>query len=75
MLSDSKIPLETLLLASICDGISFLAWTKTKEAQKGQKRPKSILNAIIDSKKETDLEVFEDGKDFNHKWLDLTRSI
>ena len=45
-LSDVGTPQEILLLAAIADALNYIAWTKTKDAQKNKNRPKSILNAI-----------------------------
>ena len=58
-------PLESMMLASIADSLSFIAWSKTKAAQKNHNRPKSILNQML--KKETnpdELMTFESGDDF-----------
>ena len=36
-----------ILLAGILDKLSFLAWTKTKDAQTGRNRPISVLNKLL----------------------------
>lgn len=46
-LSDSKLSLTEMLLALICDALHFLAWTKTKSAQKNQNRPESIFKKLM----------------------------
>lgn len=38
--------IEQLLLGTIADNTSFLAWAKTKDAQKNKNRPESILKKI-----------------------------
>ena len=39
-------PMNTMLLARLVDDASFLAWTKTKDAQNNKNRPKSVMAAI-----------------------------
>lgn len=72
-LSGAKHPLETMLMASMADSLSFLGWTKTKEAQKGHKRPKSILSAIMDTNKKEEINSYVTSEDFKNAW-DMLRS-
>lgn len=51
-MSDIGVPQKILLLASIADSLNFLAWTKTKDAQKNKNRPKSILETITKNHEE-----------------------
>jgi len=53
---------DTILLSGIFDKLSFLAWTKTQDAQKGINQPKSIMAMFISVEKETT--AFESGEDF-----------
>lgn len=46
-LSDMKISTETLLVAACLDKLSFIAWSKTEEAQRNQNRPSSVVNALL----------------------------
>lgn len=46
-LSNSKVPLETLLSASILDNTRMLLWAQSKDAQKGRNRPKSIVEQLL----------------------------
>jgi len=52
-----------ILLAGILDRLSFLAWTKTKDAQTGRNRPVSVLNKLLNGNKkpEREFEVFNSG--------------
>lgn len=50
-MSESKITTDTILLAGILDKLNWLAWTKTKSAEKGINKPNSILNALLGKKK------------------------
>ncbi len=45
-LSGRKLGLDTMLLAAAVDRLSILIWAKTKDAERGQNKPKSILEAL-----------------------------
>ena len=64
---------DTFLLAGILDRLSFLAWTKTKDAQSGRNRPDSILNNLMhrDTKPERNFEVFASGEEFMERLKQL----
>ena len=61
-LSGAKVPPDILLLAGIIDRLNLLLWTKTKDAEKGLNRPKSILSDLYH--KENDVSAFTSGKEF-----------
>lgn len=63
-LSENKVPIEIMLLASMVDDLALLVWSKTKNAEKGQKRPKSILKELLNTK-EDELISFESSEEFN----------
>lgn len=65
-LSNQKITLEQSLLAIIADNLQFLAWTKTKDAEKGYNRPESILDALRHAGEKDDSEIvaFDDLESF-----------
>lgn len=46
-----------LLMASILDGVNFLVWAKTKDAEKGRNRPKSVVEKLIIKEKEKDPDI------------------
>lgn len=54
--------MDTLLLSGILDRLSWLSWTKTKDAQKGMNQPKPIMSMFIKTEKENT--GFESGEDF-----------
>ena len=41
-INNQQVPINTLILASIFDKINLLVWAKTKDAQHGNKQPKSL---------------------------------
>lgn len=59
-LSGEKYPLETLLMASISDGLSMILWSRCKE---GTPKPESIL-AGLTGQNEPKNEGYETGEDF-----------
>ena len=61
-LSGAKAPAEIILLASMVDKLSLLVWTKTKDAEKGRNRPKSLLSILYP--KESNNTTYKTGDDF-----------
>ena len=52
VLSGAKYPIETLLMAHMVDALNILIWFQTKDGQKGTNRPESILEILMDEKKD-----------------------
>ncbi|HEQ7207232.1 TPA: DUF5361 domain-containing protein [Streptococcus pyogenes] len=65
-LSGETEALDTVLLAGIYDNTNLLFWSKTKDGQSGQNKPKSMVEAISGSKSQKANEVisFASGEDF-----------
>ena len=65
-LNDRPIPIETQLLVGLYDVVNLIAWSKTKDAQKGVKRPASVMNAIMGTptSQPRAAVAFDSGKDF-----------
>lgn len=61
--SGLSVPYEILLLAGILDGINFLGWTKTEDAQKNRNRPKSVLGLLTEEKPQT-MQTYRSGEEF-----------
>lgn len=55
-----------MLNAAMVDRLSLLVWSKTKDAQKGRNRPKSVLENLIGKKDEEKLEIYssKDAEEF-----------
>lgn len=66
-LTDQKITLEQSLLAVIADNLSFLSWTKTRDAENGMNRPKSILNRLLNGPVETEIIEFNSLDEFENE--------
>lgn len=59
LVSGSKYPLDTLLLARLVDAMNINVWLKTKDAKDGKNRPESILDLLINDVKEPEHMIFE----------------
>lgn len=59
-MSHQKIDYNVILRAAILDRLSFLAWSKTKDAETGKNRPESIVSKLMEEPKENDIVAFED---------------
>lgn len=45
-ISDTAVPINTMLLATIADATRVQAWHETKDGQRGRNAPKSLLELI-----------------------------
>lgn len=70
-LSGAQAAPETLLLASGVDALNFLAWTKTKAAQSGKNRPKSLLSAFMETPVQEDVIGYRTPEEFCAAWRRL----
>ncbi len=67
-MDDAKVEFNTLMIAAMVDQLSFLAWTKTKNAEDGMNKPESIVKSILGEKKDSQYETFETEKEFLTEW-------
>lgn len=72
-ISGMKVPMDTFLLASITDYLSWLVWSKTKDGQNGKNKPRSIVD-ILNGKDEEENQKFVSGDDFEAMWQQLASS-
>lgn len=65
-ISGHKLTFEQMLMALIIDNLQFIAWTKTKAAQKGQGKPEGLFNKLMgfDKKEKEELNSFETPEEF-----------
>ena len=63
-LSGAKVKPDFLLLAAAVDRLSLLVWSKTKDAEKGRKRPKSLVEVLKGKKKESDVMAFNTAEEW-----------
>lgn len=70
-ISKEKLTLEQKLLARQADDLNFIAWSKTKDAQSGKNRPKSILQALLGDDEEEKLNSYKNGAEFDSAWKQM----
>ncbi len=60
--------MSNLKILGIYDNTNLLFWSKTKDGQSGQNKPKSVVEAISGSKsqKANDVISFASGEDFEN---------
>ena len=68
----SEMPADrtTILLAGILDRLSWIAWSRTKDAERGSNRPESVLAKLMKTGKEEkkDYKVFRTPEEFEAAW-------
>lgn len=67
-LTGAKVSIDRLIQARIADELAFLSWTKTKDAQKGRNRPKSIIQSLLGEPKKEEYATFETMEEFQRMW-------
>lgn len=67
-MDDAKVEFNTLMIAAMVDQLSFLAWTKTKDAEDGMNKPESIVKSILGEKEDGQYETFETEEEFLTEW-------
>lgn len=68
--ANKRLTFEEALITAILDRTNLLLWTKTKDAQRGANRPKSLLEEF-ENPKEKDFKVFNTIEDFERKRAEL----
>lgn len=76
-MSGMKVSMDTFLLATIVDYLSWLVWSKTKDAQRNQNKPSSIVEVLNGKDKENEEDknlTFESAEDFEALWNAIANS-
>lgn len=66
-ISNSKVKLDTVLLAGIADSVRNIVWMLSEDGAKGQNRPKKILPILLgeeEKKDESNIASFDSGAEF-----------
>ena len=63
-MTGSQASSEVMLMAAMVDRLSLLVWMKTKDAEKGKNKPKSILESMTSEEKITENVAYTSGEDF-----------
>ena len=74
-LSGTTINPDILLLAEAVDRLGLLVWSKTKDAQSGRNKPKSIVSMLTRDEQENDVESFETAEEFNAEWQRIVKGV
>lgn len=64
IMTDEKVPMDTFLLCSLLDKFNAWIWMNSSDGQKGINRPKSIVDTLMNNKKESDIQSFTSVEDF-----------
>lgn len=70
-LANSRLDLDSMLIASCVDALNILVWMKTKDAQNGWNKPKSVLRALNGKEDNDSVEGFESGDDFDKAFAEI----
>lgn len=64
LMSDSRITVTEMLLASIKDDVAWLVWANSADAKSNANRPKSVVKALMKREEDTDTQIFASAEDF-----------
>lgn len=68
-MSGLKVDMNTLLMARIADNTALNVYVKTKDARTGRNMPKSMTEALLETKDNTKKPMeFQNGNDFLKEW-------
>lgn len=65
-----QVDVKTLLLAHLVDNTAINVYYKTKDAQKGVNKPRSMVQALTTVKK-PEVKKYNSGSDFDKEWRRL----
>ena len=74
-MSGLKYPIETILLASAVDRLSYLVWFKTKDAAKGRRQPKMFMDILLSEPKKKEEKAFLTADDFEKRRKEILEGI
>jgi len=64
-MSGLNISIDTMLRAYAADKIAFIAWSKTKDAQRNVGRPESVLKLLLGKKDDETYAGFDTPEEFD----------
>ena len=68
-MAGEKIPRQDMMQAAMVDRLSLLLWAKTKDAQHGMNRPKSLMDILTKPpQKSGGTQGFDSPEDFEAEW-------
>lgn len=63
-LCGAKATQQSLLLAAAVDKLSLLVWMQTKDAQRGRRRPASVLDALLGEENQKEVASYNSAEEF-----------
>ena len=75
LMSEQKVSFDTLLLAGVLDRLSILTWFNTKDGQRGQNRPISVIDTLTGEVNERKEMIFDSGEDFEKMRQKILKKI
>lgn len=63
-IANLTVPQDIALTAVIADYLALIVWSKTKDGEKGVRKPKSIYEALIKQEKNDDVIAYETPEEF-----------
>lgn len=66
-ITGQPVPLETIILVSILDGINWLRWTKSKQKQ----APKPLLDIILNKTPKEKVTAFDSAEEFERRRMEI----
>lgn len=63
-MSGAKYPDETMLLASVLDGINILLWMQSKDGADGINRPGSVLRAMLGISENGQVQAYDTAEEY-----------
>lgn len=73
-MSDMPYSVEDMMLVKIYDTVNWLAWTKTKDAEKGGRPPETMFSKIFKKEKE-EVQGFDSGTEFEKAREEILRGM
>lgn len=63
-MSGVRVQMDTFLLAFAADKLAWLVWSKTKDAEHGRNKPKSLVSLLLGEQQQSKLLVFDSKEAF-----------
>lgn len=72
-MANVKYEFKEILLMSVIDHLSIMAWQGTKDAQKGIGKPKSLISTLLEIEKDEDIVSFSSSDEFEKARQELLK--
>lgn len=72
-MANIKYEFKDILLMSVVDHLAVLTWQNTKDAQRGQNKPKSLVSKLLEIDKNEDILSFASSSEFEKARQELLK--